>query len=96
MAKRALDRAVANAAPWLEALREMLERVSRPTAMTVSKIINDRVTTSAKPFLEVRTFCKRASRATPLGLHSPGQRGKAGWSCREGWIGGRVFIKFKF
>ena len=57
MARRALDRAVANVASWLEALREMLERVSRPTAMTVSKIINDRVTISANPFFKVWTFC---------------------------------------
>ena len=42
------------AMPWVEDLSETLESVSKPTAMTVSKIINDSVTTSANPGLAVR------------------------------------------
>jgi len=38
------------AAPWLDERSEMLESESNPTAMTVSKIISERVMTSAKPF----------------------------------------------
>jgi len=48
-ATRALARAVAMASPWDEVRKLMLASESRPTAMTVSKIINERVTIKAKP-----------------------------------------------
>jgi hypothetical protein len=49
MARRALARACAIASPWLEARNEMLDIVSKPTAMIVNRIINESVTTKAKP-----------------------------------------------
>ena len=49
MARRALDRAVAIASPWPVARNVMLDRVSKPTAITVRRIIKLRVTTKAKP-----------------------------------------------
>lgn len=38
--------------PWDDTLSEMLESVSNPTAMIVSRIIKLRVTTKAKPLSE--------------------------------------------
>ena len=48
-ASRALLRAVAISCPWLDARNEMLDKVSKPTAMTVSRIISESVITKAKP-----------------------------------------------
>lgn len=52
IARRALVRAMLADEPWDDALSEMLESVSKPTAMIVSRIIKLRVTTKAKPLLE--------------------------------------------
>ena len=49
IASRALFRAVLSAALCPVARSEMLERLSKPTAITVSKIIKVSVTISAKP-----------------------------------------------
>ena len=57
---RALARAVAMASPCEEALRLMLESDSKPTAMTVNRIIKASVTTNAKPFF--RSNVPRGSR----------------------------------
>ena len=48
---RALERATATSAEAPEALKLMVLRESRPTAITVSNIIRLSVTTRAKPFL---------------------------------------------
>jgi hypothetical protein len=48
-ASLAFERALDMASPWLEARNETLERVSKPTAITVRRIIRDNVTTRAKP-----------------------------------------------
>ena len=48
-ARRALACAIAMALPCADARSEMLESDSSPTAMTVNKIINESVMTSAKP-----------------------------------------------
>jgi hypothetical protein len=75
-ASRALARAALAASPCAEERNDTLDRVSSPTAMTVSSIINDSVTTSAKPFRACRArvvlkgdmgfsegFCKWQARA---------------------------------
>jgi hypothetical protein len=48
-ASRAFDRAVAREELWLLERNEIADSESKPTAMTVSKIIRERVTTNAKP-----------------------------------------------
>ena len=48
-ARRAFDCATALACPWVDARSEMLDNDSKPTAMTVSRIISESVTTRAKP-----------------------------------------------
>jgi hypothetical protein len=58
-AMRAFALAVAIALPWLDDLNEMLERLKRPTAITVRRIMSERVTIKAKPLgglLKVRMF----------------------------------------
>jgi len=58
-AMRALALAAAMALPWLDDLKDMLERVKRPTAITVRRIMSERVTIKAKPlagWLKVRRF----------------------------------------
>ncbi|MBC7927870.1 MAG: hypothetical protein H7039_19665 [Bryobacteraceae bacterium] len=52
-ASRAFARAICMASPCAELRREILERVNRPTAITVSRIMRDKVTISAKPFARV-------------------------------------------
>lgn len=49
IANLAFARALAIASPWPVDRIEMLDKVSSPTAITVSKIISDRVTINAKP-----------------------------------------------
>jgi hypothetical protein len=48
-ASRAFDLAVAREELWLLERNEIADSESKPTAMTVSKIIRERVTTNAKP-----------------------------------------------
>ena len=48
-ASRAFDWAIAREEPWLLERNEIADSESKPTAMTVSKIIIERVTTNAKP-----------------------------------------------
>ena len=55
-AKRALARAAAMAFPWPEDRKLMLDSVSKPTAITVNKIISESVTTRAKPLERVLDF----------------------------------------
>jgi hypothetical protein len=58
-AMRALALAAAMALPWLDDLKDMLERVKRPTAITVRRIMRERVTIKAKPLAglsKVRMF----------------------------------------
>jgi hypothetical protein len=43
--------------PWLEERSEMEDSVSKPTAITVSRIISDKVTMSAKPFRVAMAGC---------------------------------------
>ena len=50
-ASRALARASAAACPCADDRRVMLDKVSRPTAMIVNRIIRERVTMSTKPRL---------------------------------------------
>ena len=53
-ARRALARAVAWAWEWVELRKDMLESVSSPTAITVSRISSESVMISAKPRLRQR------------------------------------------
>jgi hypothetical protein len=54
-AMRALARATFVSTDWDDARRLMLERVNKPTAMTVRRIISDNVTTKANPACRVGT-----------------------------------------
>jgi hypothetical protein len=40
---------VAISSPWLDVRNEIVDKVSKPTAMTVSRIISESVITKAKP-----------------------------------------------
>jgi hypothetical protein len=50
-AKRALLRAMAISSPWLADRKVIVAKVSRPTAMIVSRIINESVITKANPLV---------------------------------------------
>ena len=70
-AMRAFARAVARAAPWLLLRSVMADNESKPTAITVSRIMRESVTTKAKPLSRVgfpRFFAKHKAGLEGEGL----------------------------
>ena len=56
-AKRALLRAMAIASPWADERNEIEDKLSKPTAMTVRRIISASVMTKAKPLARMDSGC---------------------------------------